>query len=223
MTTGIVYPLSAMPVYHIKDTGFRLSAKVLEELDNFDTQEERDVFLTKGVDVLELDSLKEAGYICKKYLDLYLKEICGYTETFIITNSWLTIHKKGSLGHQRHSHPNSIFSGCLYLDTGAEESSIVFHPKIRLSEEFNFSYRLYTKTLYNNDKFILPVQTGSIIIFPSNLNHSVLNHTSDKTRITLCFNTFVKDKFGMNEYASDIDLSNISCGNEPNQTNFKYE
>jgi uncharacterized protein (TIGR02466 family) len=223
-----IYPLSAIPLYHVKDTGFRLNAKTLKELENIECLEPADSLiraqLTKNTNILMLPSLQEANNVCKKYLDIYLKKICGYSETFIITNSWLTIHKKGSVGHEKHTHQNSIFSGCLYLDTGVEESSIDFYYKVRLSEDFNFEYVISENNIYNSGATNVKVKTGDIIIFPSSLLHSVPPITSDKTRIALCFNTFVKDKFGnkMN-YSCDLDLSNVSCGNESNNIDFKYD
>jgi uncharacterized protein (TIGR02466 family) len=230
-----VYPLSAIPVYHVKDTELRVSKETLKELENLSYQEcnkllgsnllaDLDVAsVTKNTNVLRLNSLKEAEKICKLYLHKYVTEICGYAETFIITNSWLTLNKKGSVGHQSHAHPNSIFSGCLYLDAGAEGSSINFHPKVRLSEEFNFTYTNSANTIYNCTQISISVQTGSMVIFPSSLIHSVSDMTSDTTRIALCFNTFVKAKFGNKEYSSDVDLSNISFDNESDDVNFKYD
>jgi hypothetical protein len=223
-----IYPLSAIPLYHVRDTGFRVSADSLNELENLPTHpiasstEFNAVLLTENINVLCLDSLKEARKICKYYLDKYVKEICGYNEEFIITNSWLTRNKKGSKGHWPHRHPNSIFSGCLYLNAGAEESSISFHYRSRISEDFKFTYTKCNDTIYNSTELSVPVKTGSILIFPSTLKHSVPSHTADSTRITLCFNTFVKDKFGSIAYSSDIDLSNISFGNELDDVNFKY-
>jgi uncharacterized protein (TIGR02466 family) len=229
MIESTVYPLSAIPVYHVKDTGLRLTTKTLEELENLPyylSNELSGVYdmasVTKNTNILSLNSLKEAEKICKHYLYKYITEICGYAETFIITNSWLTRNKKGSGGHQTHLHPNSIFSGCLYLDAGAEESSINFYPKVRLSEDFNFTYTPSINTIYNSREIKISVQTGSMVIFPSSLQHSAPAKTSDKTRIALCFNTFVKDKFGNKGYSSDVDLSNISFGNELDDVNFKY-
>jgi hypothetical protein len=229
MTEGIIYPLSVIPVYHVIDTNFRLSADSLNELENLPAYEFPNstnfnmVSLTENVNILHLDSLKDARKICKYYLDKYVKEVCGYNEEFIITNSWLTRNKKDSEGHWPHKHPNSIFSGCLYLNTGDEESSIIFHYTSRLSEDFKFTYTLCNENIYNSSELYVPVKTGSIVIFPSSVEHSVPSHTSDNTRITLCFNTFVKGKFGTSGYSSDIDLSNISFGNESNGKNFKYE
>jgi len=229
MIEDTVYPLGAIPVYHVKDTGFRLPTETLKELENLPYHAVTPISevcdmasVTKNTNILSLNSLKEAEKICKDYLYKYITEICGYAETFIITNSWLTRNKKESVGHPTHAHPNSIFSGCLYLNAGDEESSINFYPKVRLSEGFNFTYTPSIGTIYNSGEIKLSVQTGSMVLFPSSLPHSVPAKTSDTTRIALCFNTFVKAKFGDKEYSSDVDLSNISFGNESDNVNFKY-
>jgi len=215
MSETIVYPLSAIPILYVKDTNLRLNEETFNKLGQlskylFPSSDENLVNFSDNNRVLNLDCLKEARNICEYYLDKYIKDICAYKEKFIITNSWLTINKKDSLGHWPHNHPNSIFSGCLYLETGDESSSIIFHPKSILSKEFRFTYNIINNTIYNTEEFTVPVYTGSIVIFPSYLAHSVPPHTSDNTRICLCFNSFVKDKFGDRAYCSDIDLTNIS-------------
>lgn len=225
MTDYIIHPISAIPVYHIEDTGFRLTKDVLTILENLPSDQTQSdlVSLSNDTNVLRLNYLKEVDKLCKYHLNSYIKDICGYSEEFIITNSWVTIHKKSSAGHYPHTHPNSIFSGCVYLDTGSEESSINFHTKSRLSVDFKFDYKVIKDTLYNCKVVSISVQTGSLLIFPSNLEHSVSPHTSDGTRIALCFNTFVRSKFENNLYAADLDLSNTRCGNESDDINFKYE
>ena len=45
-----------------------------------------------------------------------------------------------------------------------------------------------------------------IIIFPSNLKHSVNKIIEDKTRISLSFNSFVKGRIGNKEDLTEVKL-----------------
>jgi hypothetical protein len=77
-----VYPLSAIPVYHVKDTGFRLDKDVLNFLENLpvgDPKQSNNVSLSNDTNILRLSSLKEVDNICKYYLNSYIKEVCGYS------------------------------------------------------------------------------------------------------------------------------------------------
>lgn len=52
----------------------------------------------------------------------------------------------------------------------------------------------------------MPVKEGMIIIFPSNLKHSVDKVKEDKTRISLSFNSFVKGSLGDKENLTEVKL-----------------
>ena len=50
--------------------------------------------------------------------------------------------------------------------------------------------------MYNSASWFTPVEQGDLIIFPSHMTHSVNKSTSQKTRISLSFNTFVSGHWG---------------------------
>ena len=43
---------------------------------------------------------------------------------------------------------------------------------------------------------MIPVTTGLLVMFPSRLEHSVLNKKENNQRISLAFNTFIKGDIG---------------------------
>jgi ectoine hydroxylase-related dioxygenase (phytanoyl-CoA dioxygenase family) len=43
---------------------------------------------------------------------------------------------------------------------------------------------------------LLPLNSGELILFPSNLTHSVPENKADLPRISLAFNTFAKNSLG---------------------------
>ena len=62
--------------------------------------------------------------------------------------------------------------------------------------------------LYNSENWSVPVQKQKLILFPSTLKHSGSNLTSNKTRISLSFNVFVKGVVG-----NVIDKTFLELGN----------
>ena len=119
--------------------------------------------------------------------------------SFCIQATEFWVNKNYFTNYQhRHNHPNSMFSGVIYL-----------------SESDNIgATRFYFENIYNVYKFILGgtskpddltfdfvPEKGSMIMFPSNIQHSVLPNKSQNTRYTISFNSFFKGKIGNNSFS----------------------
>lgn len=108
-----------------------------------------------------------------------------------VTQSWCNYSEKGQW-HHVHNHPNSFLSGVFYVQADENKDRIFFHRR-RLAElktppkEWN---------PYNSETWWVEVYTGRLVIFPSWLEHRVERVESDKTRISLSFNTFPIGVFG---------------------------
>jgi uncharacterized protein (TIGR02466 family) len=122
------------------------------------------------------------------------------TEIYI-TQSWVNFTKEHE-SHHRHSHPNSVLSGIVYIDVDSTKDGIVFYKNmgnqiVTTKTEFN---------IYNSDLWNFPVETLQIIVFPSYLQHSVSAKKENNTRISLSFNTFIKGKIGNNQSLTELVL-----------------
>ena len=128
---------------------------------------------------------------CQRHIDYYAYEILKITrETkFYITQSWANYNTKGD-PHPQHSHPNSLISGILFIQgRGATR----FH---RTHKPFALDF-LHTHHHENNsESYFFDLAIGQLCIFPSPVEHSVMENKLDTTRITLSFNTFATGKFG---------------------------
>jgi len=131
----------------------------------------------------------------KQFIDSKLKEfvvnIMGSDAEMVITQSWLNRNNKGQ-SHHEHSHPNSMVSGVWYPQMHEKLPPIQF--KIGQQRGVSFSIEKYNH--FNNETFILPMKRGELILFPSNLQHSVPVNQSDEERISLSFNTWCKGSLG---------------------------
>ena len=113
------------------------------------------------------------------------------TDTLAITQSWVNRSGKGE-SHHGHMHPNSIISGVWYPIIDETLPPIQFQrrdpPQIMLqSDKFNN---------INSETYFLPLKAGELILFPSNLRHSVPANKYDKERVSLSFNTWPKGSMG---------------------------
>jgi len=108
-----------------------------------------------------------------------------------ITQSWLNYTQKGG-HHHRHNHPNSLVSGVFYFNANANDDSITFHRKIPP----HFHFQSNTTSPYDSAASTFPVETGDLVLFPSDLDHEVRTAPSYETRISLAFNTFFKGVVG---------------------------
>jgi ectoine hydroxylase-related dioxygenase (phytanoyl-CoA dioxygenase family) len=55
-----------------------------------------------------------------------------------------------------------------------------------------------------SDSYALKLNEGTIVLFPSHLNHSVEENLSNQNRYSIAFNFFVKGKFGKEEYQLEL-------------------
>jgi uncharacterized protein (TIGR02466 family) len=124
---------------------------------------------------------------------------------FYMTTSWAVKFLPGGSAHE-HSHVNSLFSGVLYLKAAEETGQITFH---KYQKYLNFSsptisLEFSEQNIFNSSTWSITPIENQIIIFPSNLMHSVDINNSKDDRISVAFNMFVRGNFGGREAALSI-------------------
>lgn len=159
-----------------------------DKIDILNTEEQRpNEGNTSSVDKYILKKFPELKTYIEKCLHEYLMAtICPKNDTRLrITQSWLNWTKPGQF-HHKHAHPNSLISGCFYVNANKETDKIFFYrdgyQQIKFPPvEWN---------VYNSESWWYPVGTGDLIFFPSSLTHMVEPVGGEDTRISLAFNTF---------------------------------
>ena len=198
----MIHSIQPLPILQ-EEFPFSVSEEFLATV-KMDYKEANNNYFSKNnqiLDLPELESLKTA-------VELKLKEfqtnvVCIEQELYI-TDSWIAETVSGGW-HAVHNHPNSLFSGVIYLQTPSN-SSIWFQYENNLFKWFNFQYTYTNRNEFNADSICVKVKEGDIVIFPSWLNHSVDINYNEKSRIILGFNTFVKGNFGNNKYPTRLKL-----------------
>lgn len=133
----------------------------------------------------------------KKFIEVHLNQYTCNIYNFsrkneiFITSSWINLTKP-KMSHHIHSHPNSFISGVFYFETlekdnicflgsGPRQSHLV--PSIGINNKIGDIHKEWVKD-------------GTLLLFPSGLNHYVEENKEEKNRISLAFNTYVKGQFG---------------------------
>jgi uncharacterized protein (TIGR02466 family) len=102
-----------------------------------------------------------------------------------LTQSWLNWTAPGQ-HHHRHTHSNSLISGCFYVNANKNTDKIFFYKDTYQPIKFP----PIDWNPYNSDSWWYPVGANDLILFPSSLTHMVQPVEGDETRISLAFNTF---------------------------------
>ena len=181
-------------------------------LDREFTQEELDFVLStermpnmhnqRSVDsyFFERNVMKNIHQFCLEKTNEFFQTIYApKTEaTMRITQSWGN-YSQTNAGHHKHSHPKSFISGVLYVKADINKDRIYFHKEIY--EQISFQTENFNP--FNSKSWWFPVGTGELVLFPSNLSHSVEPVVGEE-RVSIAFNTFPVGIVG-----SEINLTEL--------------
>ena len=199
--------LFSTPVYYhtdfhsdqIHDTT-KEQTKVTKNLEgNFSSQEHN---------ILELESYQIIKDRILQGLHEYTRTVLLVDESveFYITQSWLNINPPDTK-HHRHNHSNSIISGVYYIDAG-KDSEITFCTQNTSPITSNPSFSIPVKeyNLANSGYWTCPVYNNGIIYFPSTTLHEVGPNNSNRNRISLAFNVFMRGELGTEKTLNHLKL-----------------
>ena len=203
----IIYPLFSTPVYHVPDTKIQIDSTLVNRL--LDKTEFPNCVSTSGLSkntfILDNPDFKDIRRVCEFHLQEYVTQVCGLDNEFYITNSWVS-RNEPNIDHPLHSHPNSIFSGCLYLKS-SKKSELSFGAVDHLSKTWPLTFNRKRTNIYNATIWSVPVDTGAIVIWPSNVFHSSNPNPLKDTRVAMCFNTFIRgDLTDPTKFSSNLVL-----------------
>lgn len=158
---------------------------------------------SKDRKILHNSKLKDLSSFIQVSVDQYFDEVYKpkYDVSLYITQSWLNYSEPGQY-HHKHTHPNSLVSGVFYVNAKPEFDKIYFsnepYQQLKVeSREFN---------RWNSSTWWFPIETSLLVLFPSSLPHFVETVSSDETRISIAFNTFLKGYLGNDDRLTGLHL-----------------
>lgn len=149
--------------------------------------------------ILDLPAFSSFRKNVQEHINFYVYEVLGVSkeQTWEITTSWVNKAEHGNY-HANHWHSNSMVSGVIYLHTTNETGAICFH-KDRSHKNLwgdGICVDFDKNTNYNVEAIGINPNTNDILMFPSILNHSVLENMSNTNRYSLAFNVFPRGVVG---------------------------
>jgi len=141
--------------------------------------------------VLDRPELANIRAFIEAKLHEFVTKIYASTDKLVITQSWLNKSGKGE-SHHEHVHPNSMVSGVWYPAIHEQMPPIQFRSR----QQRDVSLQTEQYNTFNSATFMLPMKRGELILFPSNLTHSVPTNVGEEERISLSFNTWPKGNMG---------------------------
>ena len=159
----------------------------------------KDRYILNNIPDLKSDIEKHCELFVRKYLTV--KD----NAKFYLQNSWCNIHGPEEES-QIHYHASSLLSGVYYPIFPKNSGNIAFHKGSSYNNVFHKSIRFEYEE-HNNvtaEQYVLGLREGTIVIFPSHLEHSVEKNNSNENRYSLAFNFYVRGKFGKEEYELEI-------------------
>lgn len=188
-----VIQLFPTPVLIFKyEENFEMELNYIRKLEYRKRDNNKLNYNSQSVDTFLLDKqeLSKIRVFIEESIDCYVKNIIKSNRQLVITQSWSNRSSKNQ-SHHEHIHPNSIISGVFYF-------KIDNLPPIKFknSKISNFGLEVTEQNNFNSFEYYFPAKNGELIIFPSDLEHSVPINNCDEERISLSFNTFAKGNIG---------------------------
>lgn len=172
---------------------------LLPELKKLDLHSLRQKGTFLSNDQYILNNIDYGNFAKQSFCELAKKhfEELGYQTNFRIGTSWLVQIDPGAEG-EYHYHSNYWFSGCYYPDQDVEKFTIYFKRPLN----FNITPKIFKYNPFNSTEVKLVCEPGSLIIFPSYLQHKIGINNTKKQRFSLAFNInpFGKTGEGDSEY-----------------------
>jgi uncharacterized protein (TIGR02466 family) len=163
--------------------------------------------MSKNDEILGSEELSDLKLYIDEQIFIYKKKLLQIKDDneIYITQSWVNRSSSDQF-HPKHKHPNSVISGVMHFDENNDESlpPIRFHRSLEMFPlEFDFD------NLNESNAGCRPFKTvqGSLILFPSLLEHDVEKNRSDRVRTSISFNTYVRGVVGSRGKLTEVHVS----------------
>ena len=201
MNNSTIMDLFPTPLYitNIKD---RLTEQQKKYLLNIPKIKNMGNLRSENGYIFESEVLSSLKIAINEHIKNYVDSVYpGNDIEVYMTQSWVNYTEPNEF-HHKHSHPNSFISGVFYVNAKHKEDMIKFYK-----EGYSLFNPSHTQANnYNSKDVAILVETGDLVLFPSDFTHEVPLTTSKETRISISFNTFIKGNLGDEDAATALYL-----------------
>ena len=177
--------------------------KYVENLE-YISQKDNKNFKSKDSYLMKHEPLKKIKNFCGESLTKYTEKVLNSKQRLVITQCWTNRNPPGAKHHE-HVHPNSMVSGVFFFRIGSKLPPISFAK----TNQHGLKLDPVKYNSVNAESFLLPCVPGELLLFPSNLKHSVPINQSEETRYSMSFNTFCIDVLGSENSLTHLDIRKV--------------
>lgn len=179
------------------------TAEELDFLLNQETHKNAGNMTSNDRQILDHEKLSGLKNYVQSFVDEFFTKIYAPKNEvrLRLTQSWTNVTKKGEY-HHKHAHASSFLSGCLYVKALENSDKITFYKEGYKMISFS-SDNYHT---YNSTSWWVPVKTGDLIVFPSDLTHMVETVKDNDMRVSIAFNTFPVGYIGDDETLTGLHI-----------------
>jgi uncharacterized protein (TIGR02466 family) len=181
-----VYPLFAKTIVRTQIDLEGTDLSKIEWSQNYQNE------ISNSQNVLDEPNFTKLRKECMKGINDYFHGVMKVSEDteIYITESWFNKTNKGQT-HHRHWHPNSTLSAIVFM---SGEQGKGGNTSFITSQYDTLEFDITEANLWNSKSWSVEPSVGTMLIFPSSVEHLVQPYEGDEPRISLSFNTFVKGK-----------------------------
>ena len=192
-----LHQLFAVPVGVVRMP--KLDIKIKEQLINSNEIVSRPNANNPNDKLELLNDFKDLKGAITDQVGSFVHNCLGYSKelNFKMTNSWVSKQPPGEHVNL-HNHANSLISAVYYLQTPSDCGRIIMHKRKHYDNVFSETVEIpvenFTPVAATGWPF--DVEEDMLIMFPSNVEHSVEPNTSNQDRYSLASNFFAFGNFG---------------------------
>lgn len=140
---------------------------------------------------------KQLDDLLDPYIAEYIHTELSIQQSFVIVNSWVNKHTKGDY-LPPHTHANSLYTGIYYIQVPPDSGNVLTLATSPFTPTFTtvVSPTINQSNIYNSRAVDIPLEKGTLLLFPSHIEHSAPISNSTTPRYALSFNIFLKGLFG---------------------------
>lgn len=107
-------------------------------------------------------------------------------------DGWANVSRNGNY-NSAHNHPNCVWSGVYYVQTGTAEPDTQFNGRLELLDPRAGANMLYIADTLLTARYLITPTPGLMILFPSWLGHLVHPFFGKGERISIAFNIMTSE------------------------------
>lgn len=184
MNINILFPVAILNYQINNELADIVEKKFLEKLDQIPKLDGHygDFFLSNRIFDLENDVPELYSEILKCRSEYY--NITGLDSTNGLVEFWTQDYREIGHRHDRHEHGIHGISGVYWIRANENASKLTFYNPNKINSYASYS----TDTSFSWQQFSYKAEKGSILLFPSYLEHEVKPICDNTIRSTIAFN-----------------------------------